>query len=243
MPKKAEAPVAEPKLAPVAVETIVGKPKTDAVARAPDAAVPSASAAVVPAPKAVVEDARPSAEPRRAAELPKVAANIPQPAPSAPLVVAPKAEQPKPVEAPKADAVKVAPPAVTPKAPVTVNIQPKAPSAPAADLAVQPKIAAISEDQRTRDTVAKAAEYQARGNFINARALLQDAGRGENGELLLALAETYDPLVLAQKYPRFARAGDTARALELYQRAAGKGATSAVARMDALKAHIANPNR
>ncbi len=212
---------------------------------------PVSQPVVAPPPsKLAATEVRPTIETRRAPAQ-QVAANI---SPSAPAVVSPAAPvltMPAPAMAPAPAspapviaAPKVEAPVVAPKPPVAVNIQPKAPApAAASDLPVQPKIAAVSEDQRVRDAIARADEHLKKGNFINARALLQDAGRGENGELLVALAETYDPVVLARRFPRYARAGDSAKALELYQRAAAKGSSTAVNRVDALKAHIANPSR
>ena len=75
------------------------------------------------------------------------------------------------------------------------------------------------------------------GQIINARALLQDAARGESPELLAALAATYDPIVLVD-YPAAQKAADAKRAADLYETAIGKGSVAAKERLQKLKVYM-----
>jgi hypothetical protein len=172
---------------------------------------------------AATETARPTTDARRGNTV--IAANSPAIAPAAsPSVTFQLPAQAQVVEAPA-------------KQQVAIALQPK-PKAPAAatDLPGQPKLAALSEDQRVRDTIARANDHLQANRLINARALLQDAARGSNGELLMALAGTYDPVQLRQTHPRLVRSADPLRALELYQQAAQNGASASLARIEALRA-------
>lgn len=71
------------------------------------------------------------------------------------------------------------------------------------------------------------------GDIAAARLLLERATAGEDGEALFALAETYDPNVLAQWRVRGVR-GNPERAHALYERALTRGVGRAQARMVAL---------
>ena len=72
--------------------------------------------------------------------------------------------------------------------------------------------------------------------MANARAALVDGNKGQDPALLLALAETYDPIML-KRYPRMSGEADMKRAMDLYSQAIAKGsepAKSALARLQTL---------
>lgn len=104
------------------------------------------------------------------------------------------------------------------------------------------KVAALSDEQRVRDTIARAQEYLKTSRIINARSLLQDAARDDNPLLLTALAETYDPLHLREKFPSLSRAAEPARALDIYRRASERGSQMAAQKLKSLAEFLsANP--
>lgn len=145
-----------------------------------------------------------------------------------------------PPAAPTAPLASVEPPPAKPAAPPIV-IQQK-PSAAPADAPAQPKIAALTDDQRVHDTIARAREYMAGGRLINARSLLQDAARDNNPLLLTALAETFDPLHLRDQFPSLARSAEPTRALDFYRRASERGSTAAAQKLKSLAEFLAaNP--
>lgn len=120
-------------------------------------------------------------------------------------------------------------------------IQPK-PNAPAAQAAPEAKVAALSDEQRVRDTISRAQDYLKTNRIINARSLLADAARDDNPILLTALAETFDPLHLQDKYPSLTRAADPQRALDIYRRASERGSQMAAQKLKALAEFLrANP--
>lgn len=123
----------------------------------------------------------------------------------------------------------------------TIVIQPKA-NAPAAQAAPEAKVAALSDEQRVRDTISRAQDYLKTKRIINARSLLQDAARDDNPLVLTALAETYDPLHLREKYPSLSRAAEPQRALEIYRRASERGSQMAAQKLKSLAEFLsANP--
>lgn len=216
-----------------------------------------AAAEPPPAPKA------PPAIPPPAVTLPTVAppavAIAAPPKPVAPAAEAPAAAErtttdlrraaPPVVAAAPPPAVPVAPtppPASTEPAPVkpaasAIVIQPKAPATEAATSA-QPKVAALTDEQRVRDVIARAQEHLTAGRLINARSLLQDAARDNNPLILTALAESYDPLFLRDKRSNLARSGEPTRALEYYRRAAERGSAAAAQKLKTLADFLAaNP--
>jgi hypothetical protein len=189
--------------------------------------------ALPPAPRAAV-DARPTAEARR------VAANVePAIVPKPPAVVMP---QPVvlpdvAVAVPQTDAPSVPPAAPTAPTIVLVpksNPTPVPPAALPANTA--PKGAPLPDTQRVSATLASAEGYLRAGRVQNARALLEDNAKTGNIEILQALAETYDPLVLPDKYPKLARIGDAPRAIFYYEQAKANGALALDSRLVALKA-------
>jgi hypothetical protein len=98
------------------------------------------------------------------------------------------------------------------------------------------RIAALSEIQRVKSTLARAQDYLAANRISDARTLLEEAAKSGSQEILFALAETWDPLYLRQANPRLARAGDPVRAIAVYEAARARGAANTDARIDALKA-------
>ncbi len=92
-------------------------------------------------------------------------------------------------------------------------------------------------DLQARTAIQRAEGWLKAGNVANARALLADAAKGENSDVVAALAETYDPIAL-QRYPRLAGQADATRAVELYSQAAAKGSDSAKERLKALQAFM-----
>ncbi len=216
---------AEPKPpVPVAVTNEVVPPasKTPIIIRPADGSTPSKPpAANAPA------DARPVTEGRR------VAANAEPAAPAKqPSVVPPPTEPPTTTDAK---------PAATTVTPPTVAVQPVAPPAVAAASSsplaskAEPKAAPLVDSQRVTATLASADAYMRAGRYQNARTLLDDSAKGGHPEILQALGETYDPLVLPEMYPKLSRIGDAPRAIFYYEQAKAKGAKDLDQRLNALK--------
>ena len=72
------------------------------------------------------------------------------------------------------------------------------------------------------------------GNVIGAREMLAGADDGTQGAISFALAETYDPNMLAAWGIR-AMLADAAKARELYHMASGLGVAGAQRRLDGLR--------
>ncbi|MEQ1650435.1 MAG: hypothetical protein ABL898_17795 [Hyphomicrobiaceae bacterium] len=211
----------------------------------------------------IVKDVTPKSDPNKAEapKAPQVAA-VPMPPANTPAPVVPKAivvePAPAKVAAVPAPTAIPAPPIVTPKvelipAPMSdaspTNRAAKAPAvapqapivapkmiAKAGDTAPKPstKTTSLSDQVRIKDALDRADMFLKTGQVPNARALLQDAARGENADLLTALAATYDPIVLVD-YPSAAKSADPKRAVELYEVAIAKGSVAAKERMSKLK--------
>jgi hypothetical protein len=81
--------------------------------------------------------------------------------------------------------------------------------------------------------LAHAAQCIEIGDITAARALLVGAADGKQGAILFALAETYDPNMLAAWGTRD-MAADAVKARALYQKAFGLGVARAQDRLDAL---------
>lgn len=245
------APAAMPSAPPVvksAAVELTPAPTAPVSIPAPAITLPSAPPAAVAAPAApkqapASDAALTSAQPAISAAVPpaaeRLSTDLRRAAPASAPVVASAPPAAAPVMPP---AVAVEPPPAKPAASAII-IQPRAPAAtPKADAPAQPKVAALTDEQRVRDTIARANEYLSTKRLINARALLQDAARDDNPQLLNALAETFDPLVLREKYPNFARAAEPTRALDIYRRASERGSRSATERFKALSEYlVANP--
>lgn len=85
----------------------------------------------------------------------------------------------------------------------------------------------------TQRLLDKARQLIAQGEIGTARAVLEQVIEPSGATALFALAETYDPAVLA-KWGTVGTLGDVARARELYARALVAGAPEAKARLLAL---------
>ncbi len=220
-----------PPPAPAAMAPIV-KDVTPKIAKAEPApaAVPMPPANVPPpiTPKSVMP-ATPEA-------APKVAAAPVQPAtpvvPKVELIPAPMTDAPAPAK-PVVPPVAAKPEIKLPAAAAGANMIVKSPD-PASKPVTSTKTASLSEQTRVKDALDRADQFLKTGQAINARALLQEAARGENADLLTALAATYDPIVL-KDYPASAKAADAKRAVELYAAAITKGSVAAKDRLTRLK--------
>ena len=82
--------------------------------------------------------------------------------------------------------------------------------------------------------LAQAAQRIESGDVAGAREMLADADDGGQGAVSFALAETYDPNMLAAWGTRGV-AADAAKARALYQKAFGLGVARAQNRLDALR--------
>jgi hypothetical protein len=87
---------------------------------------------------------------------------------------------------------------------------------------------------RIEELLAQASRRFENGDVIGAREMLADADDGTQGAISFALAETYDPNILAAWGIRTAVA-DAAKARELYEKASGLGVVRAQNRLDALR--------
>jgi hypothetical protein len=193
-----------------ATTSSVTSPKARELPWLPEAERPAdaAKAAALLAPKAVAApEVAPVAAPTAAAVAPEVA-----PAPAAKIAVAPPEIAPAP-----AAKVAVAPPEA---APVPVAKAPPAVAAPTSK-----DVAELVERARGRVEL---------GDIAGARLLLQHAASGREPTALMALAETYDPAMLAQWGARGLK-GDAAKARELYQAAAERGLAEARTRVLAVR--------
>ena len=87
---------------------------------------------------------------------------------------------------------------------------------------------------RIEELLAEASRRIENGDVISAREILADADDGTQGAISFALAETYDPNMLAAWGIRTVVA-DAAKARELYEKASGLGVVRAQNRLDALR--------
>jgi hypothetical protein len=186
------------------------KTRSAATARTQSLPADSKVAAAAPEVRTVKVQVRPveKPEPGPQAAAQYVAGNVePRPAaPAAPVVVA----QPIPPPIPSAQ-----PPATASVATATTAARLVEPKSPADEL------------------LAQARQRVERGDIAGARELLSSADEG-SGPAVFALAETYDPNMLAAWGTRGV-AADVARARALYRKAQGLGTERAQARLDALK--------
>jgi hypothetical protein len=134
-----------------------------------------------------------------------------------PEVAAPKPAAAAPEAAPAPPKVAVAPPE---PAPVPNPAPPPAANAPS-----DADVADLIDRARTQIQV---------GDITGARLLLQRAAGGREPVALMALAETYDPAMLARWGSRGIK-GDAAKARELYQAAAESGLAEARTRVLAVR--------
>ena len=158
----------------------------------------------------------------------KVAADAPAVRPAdAPVVRAVKV-QVRPVDKPPEAAQQY----------VTGSIEPR--SAVQAALPVEPAAAAAAarliepNKARLEELLAQAAQRIEGGDVAGAREVLAGADDGAQGPVTFALAETYDPNMLAAWGSRGIVA-DVAKARALYRKAASLGVARAQSRLEALK--------
>jgi hypothetical protein len=83
--------------------------------------------------------------------------------------------------------------------------------------------------------LSRAQDLIAAGDLPSARLLLRRAAEAQNARAALALAQTYDPVVLKQ-YGSSAPAADVATARNWYERAREWGAPDVQRQLDALEA-------
>jgi hypothetical protein len=100
--------------------------------------------------------------------------------------------------------------------------------------AARPAAAPLQADAETVRLLARAGLLMEQGNIAAARNMLDRAAETGSPEAVFALAETYDPAVLAARQT-FGTQSDAARARELYARALAGGVAEAKARLDALR--------
>jgi len=133
----------------------------------------------------------------------------------------------KPVADPPRLAVEPAA-AATPQAVVATAVA-EPPKPPERTLPPEPDVPAMSAGEAGR-MLARAAALVREGQIGSARALLELAARSRDPATYLALADTYNPKMLA-RWHAIGIPGDPARALSLYQQAADAGMTEANARL------------
>lgn len=148
-------------------------------------------------------------------------APAPAPAPAATPVAAP-APVPAPVEERPQVVAAIAPAAV-----------PASPAAPVATAPASPPPAAVPSPRATQRLLDRAQQLIGQGEIGAARAVLVQAAEPGGAPALFALAETYDPAVLAS-WGTVGTLGDLAKAREFYARALAAGAPEAKARLMAL---------
>jgi hypothetical protein len=127
------------------------------------------------------------------------------------------------------------PPAVRPQQ----ALSPAAPSstAPSSSTAAAPPMPIVRnlDPREIASFLNRAQDLIAAGDLPSARLLLRRAAEAQNARAALALAQTYDPLVLKQ-YGSSAPAADVATARNWYERAREWGAPDVQRQLDALEA-------
>jgi TPR repeat protein len=92
----------------------------------------------------------------------------------------------------------------------------------------------LRADAETVRLLARASLLLEQGDIAASRSMLDRAAETGSPEAIFALAETYDPVVLAARQT-FGTQGDAAKAREFYTKALAGGMGEARARLDALK--------
>ena len=140
-----------------------------------------------------------------------------------------------PVEKPVEAAAQYVTGSVAPRA--TIEAVPAVADQPAASALAakfaEPTPADVQAHQHN-DLIAQASRRLENGDVMGAREMLAAAEDGSQGPVLFALAETYDPNMLAAWGTRGV-AADVARARALYRKALSLGVASAHGRLEALK--------
>lgn len=113
-----------------------------------------------------------------------------------------------------------------------VPVPPAAATASVASAATAARL--VEPNRRLEELLARAKQRVDSGDVAGARELLSGADEGAQGAAVFALAETYDPNMLAAWGTR-GMAADVAKARALYRKALGLGAERAQVRLDALK--------
>ncbi len=131
---------------------------------------------------------------------------------------------------------KESPPPEVPAAPHVVTPAPAPPPAPVTlTLPAQPELAPL-EDAEVRRLISKAQQSMRDGDIFGARLIYERVIADGNKSALFALAETYDPNVLARMNAKAIKA-NTVQARSLYEEALRAGNTDAKARIQALNTH------
>jgi hypothetical protein len=99
---------------------------------------------------------------------------------------------------------------------------------------VKPPPADVPAHQHN-DLIAQASRRLENGDVLGAREMLAPAEDGSQGPVLFALAELYDPNMLAAWGTRGVAPADVPRARALYRKALSLGVASAHGRLEALK--------
>jgi hypothetical protein len=115
--------------------------------------------------------------------------------------------------------------------PVATLVPPDRPEPAAVDRSINPSARALVT---TAQILAVAERFVATGDILAARAMLSDTAAAGDGRALFALAETYDPHLLASWNARNIEASESYAKL-LYEAALKAGVTDAQTRLDALK--------
>jgi hypothetical protein len=145
------------------------------------------------------------------------------------------ASQATPATLQQPQALPTPPPAVRPQQ----ALSPAAPSstAPSSSTAAAPPMPIVRnlDPREIASFLNRAQDLIAAGDLPSARLLLRRAAEAQNARAALALAQTYDPLVLKQ-YGSSAPAADVATARNWYERAREWGAPDVQRQLDALEA-------
>jgi hypothetical protein len=223
----------------VTAAATVGLPDRSALAQAAASAEPApanergidaAAPTGAPAPNdrsAAVPQAASVAAATEANAAPAAAASDPAPSPASIAATLPAAP------ADPAPAVALVP--SLPQAPAAAAVATEPPIAsPAAASGRAPVPASALSPRELQRMIARASELLRLGDISGARLLLERASSAGEGRATFALAETYDPNVLARWGARGIR-GDVAKAKELYARALSDGMSEATIRITDLK--------
>jgi hypothetical protein len=163
----------------------------------------------------------------RLAKLPETVA-APQPATAAP--------QPAPVAAPPAPVAAPQPAAAPPPQPAAAAPQPAAapeaapPSKPVR--AADPPVRTLAAEEVAL-LIKQGEQFVANGDFVTARLMFQRAAQAGDANAAMALAATYDPLMLA-RLGAVGVGGDVEKARSWYQKAESLGAPEATHRLSLL---------
>jgi hypothetical protein len=115
------------------------------------------------------------------------------------------------------------------------SLEPQRGPTPQSAIPVSPAALLVDPNKpRIEELLAQANQHIESGDVIGAREMLAGADDGTQGAISFALAETYDPNILAAWGIR-AMVADAAKARELYHKASGLGVARAQGRLDGLR--------